>query len=118
MHPVSPLVPVCYLDTRNILLNPTALPKQGGVTYPLQLFDIHVWKDVGSAPCAGNGGRGSCSQKKSDDDGKDTSLCISTQSQKKITIRDTAREKKSERLKKSKKQRGKVFKREKGKIIR
>jgi len=42
VHPVSPLVPVCYLDTRNILLNPTALPKQGGVTYPLQLFDIHV----------------------------------------------------------------------------
>jgi hypothetical protein len=32
--------------------------------------------------------------KKGDDNGKDTSLCISTQSQKKIAIRDTAREKK------------------------
>jgi hypothetical protein len=32
--------------------------------------------------------------KKRDDDGKDTRLCISTQSQKKIAIRDTAREKK------------------------
>lgn len=32
--------------------------------------------------------------KNGDDDGKDTSLCISTQSQKKIAIRDTAREKK------------------------
>jgi len=31
--------------------------------------------------------------KNGDDDGKDTSLCISTQSQKKIAIRDTAREK-------------------------
>jgi len=32
--------------------------------------------------------------KNGDDDGKDTSLCISTQSQKKFAIRDTAREKK------------------------
>jgi hypothetical protein len=37
-----------------------------------------------------------------DDNEKDTSLCISTQSQKKIAIRDTAREK-SERLKVEKK---------------
>jgi hypothetical protein len=41
--------------------------------------------------------------KNGDDDGKDTSLCISTQSQKKIAIRDTAREK-SERPKKAKNQ--------------
>jgi hypothetical protein len=34
--------------------------------------------------------------KNGDDDGKDTSLCISTQSQKKIAIRDTAREKVSD----------------------
>jgi hypothetical protein len=33
--------------------------------------------------------------KDGNDDGKDTSLCISTQSQKKIAIRDTAREKKA-----------------------
>jgi hypothetical protein len=32
--------------------------------------------------------------KNGDDDGKDTSLCISTQSQKKFAIRDTAKEKK------------------------
>jgi len=32
--------------------------------------------------------------KNGDDDGKDTSLCISTQSQKKIAIRDTAKRKK------------------------
>jgi hypothetical protein len=32
--------------------------------------------------------------KNGDDDGKDTSLCISTQSQKKFAIRDTARGKK------------------------
>jgi hypothetical protein len=31
--------------------------------------------------------------KDGDDDGKDTSLCISTQSQKKFAIRDTATEK-------------------------
>lgn len=47
--------------------------------------------------------------KNGDDDGKDTSLCISTQSQRKIAIRDTAREK-SERLKKSKRQNKKTVK--------
>jgi hypothetical protein len=44
--------------------------------------------------------------KNGDDDGKVTSLCISTQSQKKFAIRDTAREK-NERLK-SKKQKRKA----------
>lgn len=43
--------------------------------------------------------------KNGDDDGKDTSLCISTQSQKKFAIRDTAREKKNERLKSRKQKR-------------
>ena len=42
--------------------------------------------------------------KNGDDDGKDTSLCISTQSQKKITIRDTAREKVSDGKSRKKKQ--------------
>jgi hypothetical protein len=65
------------------------------------LFGIHDRKDVGPAPCADMGAV-VVIVKNGDDDGKDTSLCISTQSQKKIAIRDTAREK-SEQLKKSKK---------------
>lgn len=60
-EPVSSLVPVCYLDTtRNILLKPNCLTKQAN---PPKLFGIHERNDVGSAPCAGHGGHGSCGQK-------------------------------------------------------
>jgi hypothetical protein len=58
-----------------------------------RMLDQHHAQDMGAVVVIVKNG---------DDDGKDTSLCISTQSQKKIAIRDTAREK-SEQLKKSKK---------------
>ena len=51
VDPVSSPVPVRYLDTRNILSNPIALPNKVAA----RMLD--------SAPCTGHGGRGSYSQK-------------------------------------------------------
>ena len=97
VDPVSSLVSVRYLDTRNILLKPTALPIKAAshtrcnclVFVIGRMLDQHHAQHMEVVVIV----------VKNDDDGKDTSLCISTQSQKKIAIRDTARGK-SERLKK------------------
>jgi len=76
-------------------------------------------KDVGSAPCAGNGGRGSCSPKKMVMTmEKIQAYAFLPNLKRKLRLEIQQEKKKSDRLKKSKKQRGKVFKREKGEIIR
>lgn len=89
--------PFCYLDTRNIFLNPTALPNKltshtrwNQLVFMIgRILDQHHAQDMEVVVIMVKNG---------DDDGNDTSLCISTNLRRKIAIRDTAREK-SERMK-------------------